>query len=86
MVYSNQTRTPVLNSTRKGSVGSLEELRQEPDGSFKVYFSPEAPQGYEANWVETNPGEGFFLYFRLYGPMEAYYDKSWKLSDPARVN
>ena len=86
VVYSNKTRTPVLNSTRKGSVGSLEDLRQEPDGSFKVYFGPESPEGYEVNWVETVPGEGFFLYFRLYGPMEAYYDKSWKMSDPARVN
>ncbi len=86
VAYSNRTRTPVLNSTRKGSVGSLEELRQEADGSYQVYFGPEAPEGYEANWVQTIPGEGFFLYFRLYGPMEAFYDKSWKMSDPARVN
>lgn len=86
VVYSNTTRTPVLNSSKKGSVGSLEELREEPDGSHKVFFGPHPPGGYEKNWVETNPGEGFFLYFRLYGPMEAFYDKSWKMSDPTRIN
>ena len=75
-----------MNSSKKGSVGSLEELRAEPDGSHKIYFGPHSPDGYEKNWVETNPGEGFFLYFRLYGPMEAFYDKSWKMSDPVRAN
>jgi hypothetical protein len=44
-----------------------------------VYFGPEAPEGYENNWVKTNEGDGFFVFFRFYSPTEAYYDKSWQL-------
>ncbi|MEI7659099.1 MAG: hypothetical protein WCK33_13655, partial [Phycisphaerae bacterium] len=27
----------------------------------------------------TIPGRGWFPYFRFYGPLEAYFDKSWQL-------
>jgi hypothetical protein len=27
------------------------------------------------------PGRGWFPYFRFYGPLEAYFDKSWQLND-----
>ena len=27
------------------------------------------------------PGSGFFLYFRFYGPLEPYFDKTWKPGD-----
>jgi len=27
------------------------------------------------------PGKGWFLIFRLYGPLQAWFDKSWKLED-----
>lgn len=37
--------------------------------------------GNEQNWIPTNPGEGWFSYFRLYGPLEAYLDRSWVLPD-----
>ena len=54
-------------------------LMQNEDGSYDVYFGPEAPEGYENNWVKTNEGDGFFVYMRFYSPTEAYYDKSWQL-------
>ena len=44
-----------------------------------MYFGPEAPGGFENNWVKTNEGDGFFVFFRFYSPTEAYYDKSWQL-------
>jgi hypothetical protein len=56
-----------------------EKLLQNEDGSYDVYFGPEAPKGYENNWVKTNEGDGFFVYIRFYSPNEAYYDKSWQL-------
>ena len=40
-----------------------------------------APAGGEANWVQTIPGRHWFSYFRFYGPLEAYFDRSWKLGD-----
>jgi hypothetical protein len=35
--------------------------------------------------VQTIPGLAWFLYFRFYGPLEAYFDKSWKMRDIERV-
>jgi hypothetical protein len=35
----------------------------------------------ETGWIKTKPDEGFFMYFRFYGPLEPFYDKSWKLND-----
>ena len=34
----------------------------------------------------TDPDKGFFAYLRLYGPLESYYDKSWKMPDVKRLN
>ncbi|HEV2976240.1 MAG TPA: hypothetical protein VG425_01490 [Casimicrobiaceae bacterium] len=30
-----------------------------------------APVGKDANWIQIGPGEGWFAYFRLYGPAGA---------------
>lgn len=42
-------------------------------------------KGKEANWIETVPGKGWFAILRLYGPQEAWYDKTWKPGDVERV-
>ena len=87
VVYDNTTRTPIINAQGDAIIGSKKaNLKIEADGSVRVFLGPTAPQGYENNWVQTNVGEGFFMYFRLYGPTEAYYDKSWKLPDVKRIN
>jgi hypothetical protein len=46
-----------------------------------VYFGPTAPAGKETHWVQTEPGKGWFAYFRSYGPTEPFFDKSWALLD-----
>ena len=51
------------------------------DGSVDVYFGPEAPKGKEANWIETVPGKGWFMAFRLYGPLKPWFDQTWKLNN-----
>jgi hypothetical protein len=73
MVVTKQGRPDI--SSRK------EDIVANADGSVDVYFGPEAPEGHEANWVQTNPGEGWFAYFRFYGPTEPFFDKSWALPD-----
>ena len=52
-----------------------------PDGSVDLFFGPRKPAGANSNWIETTPGRGWFAYFRLYGPTEAYFKKSWQLND-----
>lgn len=46
-----------------------------------IEFSPTEPERGDANWIQTIPGQHCFSYFRLYGPLETYFDRSWKLGD-----
>jgi len=35
--------------------------------------------------VLTNKDEGWFSYFRFYGPEEAYFDKTWAPNDFEKI-
>ncbi len=48
------------------------------DRSIDIYFEPKAPNGKDANWIQTVPEKGWFCVLRLYGPTEAWYDKTWR--------
>ena len=86
-VYDNDTRTLIQNDQGKSDVSSVQSgLKVEPDGSTKVFVGGSPPEGYENNWIESNPEKGFFVYLRLYGPLEPYFDKSWKMPDVNRVD
>ncbi|MEE2733590.1 MAG: DUF1214 domain-containing protein [Pseudomonadota bacterium] len=64
-------------------------LKYNSDGSVDLYFGPDnskVPKDRTANWMMTNPGEGWFPYFRLYAPKKAFFDKSWKMGDFERIN
>jgi len=82
MVYDVQTRSILETDQRTGGVDSkLEGMKIAEDGSVTIYFSPEAPAGQENNWVQTIPNKGFHCLLRLYGPEQAWFDKTWKPSD-----
>ncbi len=88
LVYDAETRSMIKNDVQPlPGIRSLDsdKLIQNSDGSYDVYFGPEAPEGYENNWVKTNEGDGFFVFFRFYSPTEAYYDKSWQLPMVERI-
>ena len=52
------------------------------DGSVDIYFSNEKPQGVAVqNWVKTLPDQGFFVYIRYYGPLNAFNNKTWVPND-----
>ena len=50
-------------------------------GSVDLFFGPQQPAGAENRWIKTSPGKGWFAYFRIYGPEQAAFDKSWKPAD-----
>ncbi len=56
------------------------------DGGVTLYFSPEPPGGRESNWIQTVPGKGWYCAFHNYGPLEAWFDKTWKLDDVTPVD
>jgi len=84
--YDEDTRQmPITEQGRPDISSRKEDAVKNSDGSMDVYFGPKAPQGKEANWVQTNPGKGWFTYFRFYGPTEAFFDKSWALPDFEKI-
>jgi hypothetical protein len=61
-----------------GVSGQTKGLLVNADGSVDVYFGPKAPPGKEKNWAQTVPGKGWFVVLRLYGPLEPWFDKTWR--------
>ena len=51
------------------------------DGSVDVFFGPRAPAGMENNWVQTIPGKGWNTLLRLYGPLQPWFDKTWRAGE-----
>jgi hypothetical protein len=78
-VYDAQTRSMVQTDQQFPALGShSSSLKKNPDGSYDLYFGPTAPAGKQSNWVQTVPGRGWFTLLRLYGPLEPWFDKTWK--------
>ena len=87
IVYDNQTRSMVQTNQKAPSVTSQEkDLKKNADGSVDVFFGPKAPEGYEKNWVQTLPGKGWFMILRLYGPLEPWFDKTWRPGEITPMN
>jgi hypothetical protein len=78
-VYDPQTRSMLQTDQRFPSTGSQKkDIIINPDTSVDVYFGPEPPPGKEANWIQTIPGKGWWVMLRLYGPLEPWFDKTWR--------
>ena len=86
-LYDNQTRAMLQTDQRFPGLDNLgESVKPNGDGSYDIYFGPQPPAGKEGNWLQTVPGKGWNAIFRLYGPLESYYDKTWRPGDPELVN
>jgi hypothetical protein len=82
ILYDNQARSMLQTDARFPSVSSQDkDLTINADGSVDVYFGPERPDG-EANWIQTVPGKSWNTILRLYGPLEPWFDKTWR---PAEI-
>jgi hypothetical protein len=86
LVYYNQTRSMLQTDAQFPSIGSQRKgIVINPDTSVDVYFGPTAPAGHEANWVQTVPGKGWNTILRLYGPLEPWFDKTWRPGEIEQV-
>jgi hypothetical protein len=84
-VYDTKTRSIINTGRPTSALNSYMDLPTNADGSIDMYFGPTPPPQGEKSWVKTKPGEGFFIYLRFYGPLEPFYDKSWKANDVIKV-
>jgi hypothetical protein len=82
ILYDNQTRSELQTDQTYPSLGSQKkDLVINPDKSVDVWFGPTAPAGKEANWLQTLPGKGWNPMLRLYGPLEPWFEKTWRPSE-----
>jgi len=80
-VYDALTRSEIQTEQRQAALRSHFELKDQQAPTLDLYFGPSAPTGAERRWVKTIPGRGWFAYFRLYGPLEPIFDRTWKPGD-----
>ncbi|MEU0538308.1 DUF1214 domain-containing protein [Nocardia sp. NPDC005978] len=81
-VYDARTRSQIDTPQGHAALRSLFELRDHLDhDTVTVHFGPTAPTDPEQPWIQTIPGVGWFVYFRIYGPTEGAFDNSWKPGD-----
>jgi len=81
-VYDNQTRSLLPTDQKLAGVDStLPGLRKNADGGATIWFGPKAPAGQEHNWVQTMPGKGYSVLLRLYGPLEPWFNQTWRPGD-----
>jgi hypothetical protein len=79
IVYDKQSRLIIPSDQSWPSVySSLGSLHVNLDGSIDVWFGPIVQKDVESNWVKTISGKSWYLILRLYYPVEAWYNKSWK--------
>ena len=86
-LYDNQTRSMLQTDAQFPAIGSNDKsVVKNEDGSYDVYFAPVAPKGKENNWIQTIPGKGWNTIFRLYGPLESWFDQTWRPGEIELVN
>lgn len=82
VIYDPQTRSELQTSSPFPSKNNKTgKMVANADGSIDLYFGPKAPKGKDNNWIETVPKKSWFPILRLYGPLEPWFDKTWRPSE-----
>jgi hypothetical protein len=86
-MYDRATWAFVNNPLDRTGLASfnMDQMKVNADGSVDLYVGPNAPAGLETNWLPTM-GQEPYLWLRLYGPEEAFWDKTLKMLDVELVN
>jgi len=85
-LYDNQTRSMLKTPQKYPRAGSQSypspAAKVDTQGATTVYFGPKQPKGVpRGNWIQTDPQKGWFTILRLYSPLPAFFEKSWRPSE-----
>ena len=83
-VYDARTRSEIRTGQNRAAIRSMFELADTPAGEpVRLHFGPQPSSGSAADgtWIQTLPGVGWFVYFRIYGPGAPAFDGTWQLPD-----
>ncbi|MEE8576702.1 MAG: DUF1214 domain-containing protein [candidate division Zixibacteria bacterium] len=77
-VYNIENRAIINNDSKSADVGSnIPGTQRNENGDYVFHFAPSKPDGVtEANWVQTNPGQNWFVYFRAYSPTPEFVSQA----------
>jgi hypothetical protein len=86
-VYDARTRSEIATGQNKAALRSMFELAHvNTSEPVTLSFGPAPPAGDAAErWIQTIPGTGWFVYFRIYGPDAPAFDGTWQLPDFIRA-
>jgi hypothetical protein len=85
VIYDNWSRAILPNGQKVASKNSYDRsIQTNGDGTIDIYFGANPPVGHERNWIRTVPGVGWFAIFRLYGPLQPWFDRTWTPEDIVR--
>ena len=84
VAYDADSRSILRNDQPFPSVSSYTSPVVNADGSIDIDFGPTRLSN-KSNWIHTTPGKGWFTIFRFYGPLEAFFDKTWKPNDIVEI-
>lgn len=87
VAYDPQTRSELQSGQPFPSRNDQrDDLAVNADGTVDLVFGPDVPEaGPSSNWIQTVPGKGWFAILRLYGPLESWFDQTWKPGDIERI-
>ena len=78
-IYDTQTRALLQTDNPWPSINSAHgPVPTEANGDTVIHFGPTKPAGDDVNWLQTLPDKGWFTILRLYGPLEPWFDKTWR--------
>jgi len=80
-VYDVETRSQIQAALNKAALRSLFELTDLSGDEADLFFGPTPPGGEVDRWIQTIPGRGWFVYFRIYGPEQTAFDGGWRPGD-----
>ena len=79
IVYDNQTRSMLQTDQQPpASAARTRTSRSTPTARWTSISVRRLRPAMENNWVQTIPGKGWFMILRLYGPLEPWFDQTWR--------
>ena len=86
VLYDPQTRSELQTSQPFPSKNNKRDDLVERGRLGRSLLRPRGAAGKEKNWTQTVPGKGWFALLRLYGPLEPWFDQTWRPGEIEEVS